>query len=142
MLSAIEGMLREVVPSHARYAWFIDAEGWAYVFEGSPPSDLTYLIRTLAWETCDAGKEVQGIRIHPTPTLGPFEVRIHLQTLGPLKPQAVLICALHPEANLSDLEEALAGIRPRLGAMVIEGLWIVPPEFPIEHKFADPPSRA
>jgi hypothetical protein len=126
-LDLIEGMLREVVPSLARYAWFIDAEGWAYAFEGSPPSDRTYLMRCLASALCAAGETANGIRMHPTPNLAPFEIRLHVQTLGPARPQAVLIVQPHDDADLQKLDRTLAGTRPRLEEMVVAGLWIVPP---------------
>jgi len=127
-LDLVEGMLREVVPKFARYAWFIDAEGWPYAFEGSPPSDRTYLMRCLAAALCAAGEAASGIRIHPTPNLAPFEIRLHVQTLGPGRPQAVLICQPHENSDLAGMEQVIAGIRPRLETMVTEGLWIVPPE--------------
>ena len=126
-LDRIEGMIRDVVPKLARYAWFIDAEGWAFVFEGGPPSDRTYLMRELAWTVCQAGESVSAIRLHPTPNLAPFEIRLHVQTFGPGKPQAVLICQPHDDTDLAKLELVLAGIRPRLEEMVVGGLWVVPP---------------
>ena len=141
-LSAIEGMFREFVPGLARYAWLIAADGWAYVFEGAPPSDLTYLMRCLASSCCEAGEEVSGFCLRPTPTLAPFEIRLHVQTLGPGLPQAVLICAPRPEASSTELESAVAAIRPRLEKMVADGLWIVPSPISIELKRWTPTSRA
>jgi len=131
-LSEIEAMLRDVVPGFARYAWFIDAEGGALVFEGSPPSDRTYLMRQLAWSVCDAGDSVDGFRIHPTPNLAPFEIRLHVRTFGPVRPEAVLICQPHDKIDESAMEQALAGMRPRLEKMVIDGLWILPPGAVVE----------
>lgn len=117
-LDLIERMLREIVPKFARYGWFIDAEGWAFVFEGEPPSDRTYLMRCLAHSLCRAGEPVDELRIHPTPNLAPFEVRLHVQTVGPGRPQAVLICQPQDHADLVRMEQALAGIRPRLESLV------------------------
>ena len=126
-LDLIEGMLREIVPRFARYAWFFDAEGWPYAFEGAPPSDRTYLMRCLAAALCEAGEAASGIRVHPTPNLAPFEIRLHVQTLGPVRPEAVLITQPLEKADLPELERTIAGIRPRLEEMVVAGLWIVPP---------------
>ena len=126
-LDLIEGMLREIVPKFARYAWFFDAEGWPYAFEGAPPSDRTYLMRCLAAALCEAGEAASGIRVHPTPNLAPFEIRLHVQTLGPVRPEAVLITQPQEKADLQELERTIAGIRPRLEQMVVAGLWIVPP---------------
>ena len=126
-LDLVESMLREVVPKFARYAWFVDAEGWAFVFEGEPPSDRTYLMRCLASALCAAGEPAEGVRIHPTPNLAPFEIRLHVQTLGPGRPLAVLICQPQEDADLAGMERVLAGIRPRLESTVAGGLWIVPP---------------
>jgi len=125
-LDLIEGMLRDVVPKFARYAWFIDAEGWAYAFEGAPPSDRTYLMRCVGFTLCRAGAPVDGIDVYPTPNLAPFEIRLHVQTLGPGRPQAVLICQPHDDADLAAMERTLAETRPRLEKMVTEGLWIIP----------------
>jgi hypothetical protein len=126
-LSAIGAMLGDVVPRFARYAWFIDAEGGALVFEGSPPSDRTYLMRQLGWTVCDSGDAVRGFRIHPTPNLAPFEIRLHVLTLGPVRPEAVLICQPHENADEAAMEKVLAGMCGRLERMVIDGLWILPP---------------
>ena len=134
-LDLIEKMLREVVPKYARYAWFIDSEGWPYAFEGEPPSDRTYLMRCLAAALCAAGEAASGIRMHPTPNLAPFEIRLHVQTLGPGRPQAVLITQPHENADLQELERMIAGIRPRLEEMVVAGLWIVPPGMKTSEEF-------
>jgi len=136
-LDLIEGMLREVVPKFARYAWFIDAEGWPYAFEGSPPSDRTYLMRCLAAGLCAAEETASGVRIHPTPNLAPFEIRLHVQTLGPGRPQAVLICQPHDNADVAAMEQTIAGIRLRLEEMVVGGLWIVPPKTIISEEFGE-----
>jgi len=134
-LDLIEKMLREVVPKYARYAWFIDAEGWPYAFEGEPPSDRTYLMRCLAAGLCTEGESASGMRTHPTPNLAPFEIRLHVQTLGPGKPQAVLISQPHDKADLAQMDQVIAGIRPRLEEMVVAGLWIVPPGMKTSEEF-------